>query len=195
MKTIRPVTACALSFLLAGCEQQMGSSGAYKPMDPTPMFADGSSARPLPSGTVPRGQDQADLAYYTGVENGKLVTNPPRPVTAEMLARGQERFTIYCAMCHGRDGYGKGSIVQRGFTPPPSFHSDAARNAALGHYFDVITRGQGAMYSYASRVPVADRWAIAAYIRVLQLSQHAKPEDVPPNEKLADVPPESGGAK
>jgi mono/diheme cytochrome c family protein len=170
----------ALSCLaLSGCGQPMGSTGAYKWEDPTPMFVDGSSARPGIPGTVAHDSATHPGSFYTGTENGQLVTKFPLPVTPELLQRGQERFTIYCSMCHGADGYGHGMIVQRGFTTPPSYHTDALRNAPIGHFFYVMTNGKGAMYPYGSRVPVEDRWAIAAYIRALQYSQHAKESDVP----------------
>jgi mono/diheme cytochrome c family protein len=108
-----------------------------------------------------------------------LVNELPMPVTTELLARGQERFGIYCAVCHGDDAYGQGMIVQRGFPAPPSFHTDRLRQAPAGHFFDVMTRGYGVMYPYASRVTPADRWAITAYIRALQLSQHAPAAALP----------------
>ena len=175
-----------------GCGQPMGHSGAYKPLDPSPAFADGASSRPRVPNTVERGSANHDSAYFTGVQpDGKLATKPPMPITAETLQRGQERFEIHCAMCHGRDGYGHGVVVQRGFSPPPSYHSAALRNAPIGHFFFVMTYGKGAMYPAASRVSVEDRWAIAAYIRVLQLSQHAQRDDVPPDfqTRLEDSAP------
>ncbi len=103
------------------------------------------------------------------------------PVTRQSLARGRERFNIYCAVCHGATGDGNGMIVQRGFPQPPSFHDQRLRDAPAGHFVDVITNGYGVMYSYASRVAPEDRWAIAAYIRALQLSQHAASADAEPN--------------
>ena len=115
----------------------------------------------------------------TGFQNGQLVLDIPVPITAELLGRGQERYGIYCAVCHGADGYGQGMIVQRGFPAPPSFHTDRLREAPAGHFFDVMTRGYGVMYPYASRVTPEDRWAIVAYIRALQFSQHAPIATVP----------------
>ena len=166
--------------LLAGCYQPMSDQGAYKPLDPSPVFADDRSSRdPIP-GTVARGQLNADEAYFTGKSKGKLITEFPRPVTPDLLQRGQERFNINCSMCHGRDGYGNGMVVQRGFIRPPTYHSDAMRAAPIGHFFDVITNGKGAMYPQSGRVSVDDRWAIAAYIRALQLSQFAKQQDAGP---------------
>ena len=187
MKTNSAVRILLSAFgLLAvtGCGQPMGSKGAYKAMDASPLFADGSSARPLPPGTVVRGQARTNSELYAGTtDGGYLTVEIPVRVTPELLQRGQDRFNIYCAACHGRDGYGRGMIVQRGFTHPPSYHTDLLRNAPIGHFFDVITNGKGAMYSYASRVASEDRWAIAAYIRVLQLSQFAKTADVPADAK------------
>jgi mono/diheme cytochrome c family protein len=109
----------------------------------------------------------------------------PPPITDALLARGQERFDIYCAPCHGRVGDGNGMIVQRGFPRPPSYHIDRLRQASAQHFYDVISNGYGAMYSYAIRVAPADRWAIVAYIRALQASQDTKLADVPPSERGA----------
>src|SRR5471030_2552164 len=132
-----------LCVVATGCGQPMGTSGAYKPLDPSPAFADGASARPRVPNTLERGAADHDSVYFTGVQpDGKLAAKPPMPVTAEMLQRGQERFEIHCAMCHGRDGYGRGVVVQRGFSPPPSYHTDALRNAPIGHFFFVMTYGK-----------------------------------------------------
>lgn len=130
---------------------------------------DVSTARAMPAGVIARGQLQDNDALYTGKQNGLLVTSFPIPLTEATLKRGQERYTIYCAPCHGGMGDGKGVIVSRGFSPPPDYYEDKrVLNAPIGHYYDVITNGYGAMYSYAARVPVKDRWAIVAYIRLLQ---------------------------
>ena len=130
---------------------------------------DVSTARAMPVGVIARGQLNDNDALYTGKENGKLVTSFPIPVTEATLKRGQERYTIYCAPCHGGMGDGKGVIITRGFAKPPDYYEDKrVLEAPIGHYYDVITNGYGAMYSYAARVPVKDRWAIAAYIRLLQ---------------------------
>ena len=107
----------------------------------------------------------------------------PRPLTKELLVRGQERFDIYCSPCHGRTGSGDGMVVRRGYRRPPPFHEDRLRNAPVGHFFDVITNGFGAMPDYAAQVKVEDRWAIIAYIRALQLSEHATAEDVPAGQR------------
>jgi mono/diheme cytochrome c family protein len=151
-----------------------------KPQSASAFFADGSSVRPPVDDTVARGQARTDGYYYTGLVNGTPVAAFPSPVTREQIDRGHERYDIYCAVCHGLTGDGDGIIVQRGFPQPPSFNTAALRNAPIGHFYDVITNGYGVMYPYASRVAPADRWAIAAYIRALQLSQHAAPQDVPP---------------
>ncbi len=155
----------------------------YKPLAPTSFFDDGRSERPVVPGTVARGHLQIDEQLYTGKANGALAETFPFPITREDLARGRERFNIFCSPCHGRLGDGQGMIVQRGFPPPPSYHQDRLRQAPVGHFFDVITNGYGRMYSYASRVSPQDRWRIIAYIRALQLSQHATINDVPEEER------------
>lgn len=172
----------ALLLLLAGCaEQEMDKQPKYqRPYQESTFFADGQSARPLVAGTVARGQARTDRAYYEGKVSGDLLINEiPTKVDRKVLARGQQRYNIYCLPCHGATGDGQGMIVKRGFSPPPSFHLERLRDAPSGHYFNAITNGFGAMYSYASRIPVDDRWAITAYIRALQYSQHAKLDDVP----------------
>ncbi len=128
--------------------------------------------QPVPH-TVARGAFNDGSTFYTGLANGTLATTFPVPVTAELVSRGREMFDINCSACHGRDGYGDGMIVQRGFPQPPSFHSDRLRSAPVGHFFDVITEGYGVMYPFGSRINPGDRWAIVSYIRALQFSQHA----------------------
>ncbi len=177
--------AVILMLGLAACGPNMQDQPKYKPQAASAFFADGRAARPPVADTVARGQAQTDSYYATGLVNGTPVAAFPAPVTREQLERGHERYDIYCAVCHGLTGYGDGMIVQRGFPPPPSFHSDALREAPVGHFYDVITNGYGVMYPYASRVAPDDRWAIAAYIRALQLSQHATPDDVPPDQRPA----------
>lgn len=179
--------ACALLFgliLFTACgNPEMNDQKKYTPLEPSTFFDDGKSARELMPNTVARDALRTDTLLYAGMENGKLTTTFPFTITQAVLARGQERYNIFCSPCHGYDGYGKGMIAQRGFSPPPSFHQDQLRNAPIGHFFDVITNGYGAMYSYGDRVPVEDRWAIIAYIRALQLSQDAKLTDVPPQAR------------
>jgi mono/diheme cytochrome c family protein len=153
----------------------------YNPFDPSDFFEDGQSARLPVEGTIPRGEMTLgpEELLYTGKVNGAPAEVFPFPITREALDRGRERFNIYCTPCHGMSGDGDGMIVQRGFRRPPSFHTDALRNAPAGHFFDVITNGFGVMYPYGSRVPPRDRWAIVSYIRALQLSRQAAIEDVP----------------
>ena len=169
----------AFLLLTSGCYQKMAEAPRYDPLEPSSFFADGSSARPLPTDTVPRGRLRDDQALFTGKLNGADVDQFPLPITRQDIDRGQERFDIYCAVCHGRAGYGDGMVVQRGFSRPPSFHVDRLRQAPVGHFFDVVTNGFGSMPSYAAQVPVSDRWAIIAYVRALQLSQSATLDDVP----------------
>ena len=177
--------------LLAGalgataCRQDMQDQPRYKPLAATTFFDDGRASRPTIEDTVARGQLHVDPARYTGKENGKDVDFFPIQITAADLARGQQRFNIFCSPCHGRVGDGHGMIVSRGLRQPPSYHDARLMNAPVGHFFDVMTNGYGAMYSYASRVPVDDRWRIVAYIRALQLSQNAPPDLAQQNPNAA----------
>jgi mono/diheme cytochrome c family protein len=183
---LRPIpllVVAGLAVAAAGCRQDMHDQPRYKPLAASTFFADGRAARPLVPGTVARGQLRADTLLYTGQEDGKDATRFPFPVTADVMARGRERFNIFCSPCHGRTGQGDGMVVRRGFRRPPTYHSDRLRAAPVGHFFDVMTNGFGAMPSYATQVPVRDRWAIAAYIRALQLSEHATIADVPAAER------------
>ena len=154
----------------------MHNQPKYKPLAATDFFGDRRAARPAIADTVARGQLRIDQARYTGKLNGKDVTAIPIQITRDDLERGHDRFEIYCSPCHGRLGDGQGMIVKRGLRQPPSYHDERLVTAPIGHFFDVMTNGYGAMYSYASRVAVDDRWRIAAYIRALQLSQNAPPE-------------------
>jgi mono/diheme cytochrome c family protein len=174
------------SLLIATACQVMGQQPSYRPFQPADLFADGSSAQPPPPDTVPRGQLRDDLALFTGQMNGQEVDQLPFPATREVLNRGQQRFNIYCVPCHGFAGDGNGIVVQRGFTPPPSFHIDRLRQAPIGHFFVIMSNGFGAMPAYTTQIPAApDRWSIAAYIRALQLSQNATLNDVPPDQRPA----------
>lgn len=170
------VLVLAGTLFLTACRQDMHNQPRYKPFAATTFFDDGRSARPAIEDTVARGQLHLDQARYTGKENGKDVDYIPIQITRADLARGQERFNIYCSPCHSRLGDGRGIVVRRGLRQPPNYHEPRLVDAPIGHFFDVMTNGYGAMYSYASRVPVDDRWRIAAYIRALQLSQNAPPE-------------------
>jgi mono/diheme cytochrome c family protein len=169
--------------VLCGCRRGMVHQPRVNPLSENNFFDNASGARPLPAHTVARGQLEEDDTFYTGLTNGHLVAVLPVAVTRELLARGRERFEIYCAVCHGRTGEGNGIVVQRGFPRPPSFHEQRLREAPAGHFFDVIRNGYGVMYSYAARVEPKDRWAIVAYIRALQLSRRATPEDLPSGER------------
>ncbi len=177
--------AAALLSTLAGaaCRQDMHNQPKYRPRRESEIFADGRSARPLVEGTVARGSLREDAAYYTGKSGGQYLTRIPVEVTPALLARGQERFLIFCSPCHGRTGRGDGMIVQRGYKAPSSYHVDRLRAMPIGYFYDVITNGFATMPDYASQIPPADRWAIAAYVRVLQFSERAPVADVPEAER------------
>jgi Cytochrome C oxidase, cbb3-type, subunit III len=182
----RVLSACWILILLAtnACRRDMFEQPYSKPLEPSRFFADNHMAsRPEVPYTVARGELQADTEFYTAKIGTNLVTTLPFPVTKEVLLRGRERFNIYCSPCHDRAGTGHGMIVQRGFPAPPSYHIDRLRAAPVGHFFDVITHGYGVMYPYAARVEPRDRWAIAAYIRVLQASRDARLKDVPATDR------------
>jgi len=179
-----PLLAAAVAAV--GCRRDMFQQPYSKPLGRNDFFQDNQMAsRPLVPHTVARGQLDADRVFYTGKVGTNLVEAFPAPITRATLERGRERYEIYCAPCHGRTGEGNGMIVQRGYPPPPSYHIDRLREAPVGHFFDVMTQGYGVMYSYAQRVAPKDRWAIAAYIRVLQQSRHATLADVPAGERPA----------
>ena len=179
-----------LAILLAGCRLDMHDQPKFKPLRENDFYSDLRSSRPLIGGTVARGQLNEDTYLHTGFVNGKEGDVMPFPATREVLERGRERFNIYCSPCHSQLGDGNGMIVQRGFKRPPSYHIDRLRKAPIGHFYNVMTNGYGAMADYASQIPVSDRWAIAAYIRVLQLSQNANPSDVPAGAAIAARPPQ-----
>ena len=183
------VTALVLSLISTGCRKGMVNQQHLKPLAEEQFFKDGSGSRPIPPHTVARGHLNEDEHFFNGKIDDRLVTTFPAPVTREMIAHGRESFDVYCAVCHGRTGDGDGMIVQRGFPPPPSLHDERLRNAPVGHFFDVITNGYGVMYPYASRVTPDERWEIIAYIRALQLSQHATLDDADPagREQLQTV--------
>jgi mono/diheme cytochrome c family protein len=167
----------------------------FTPQRGTTFYQDGRSARPQVVGTVARGQLHADSYFYTGLENGKEQNALPFPVTLAVLERGQERFNIYCTPCHSRVGNGVGMIVQRGYKPAGNLHDPVRLAEPLSHYFTVITNGYGAMPDYAAQLTPEDRWAVAAYIRALQLSQNAKASDVPAGahiEELKDIADQQG---
>ena len=155
----------------------------YVPLRQSAFFNDARSARPVVEGTVARGQLHDDELMYTGKVKGLDATLFPMRVDAPVMARGQERFNIYGAPCHGRTGQGDGMVVRRGYRRPPSMHQDRLRNAPVGHFFDVMTTGFGAMPDYAAQIKAEDRWAIIASSRALQLSGHATLDDVPVAER------------
>jgi mono/diheme cytochrome c family protein len=177
------VVGLAAAALAAACRQDMHDQPKYKAFRRSDFFGDERSARPLVEDTVARGQLRADAAYYTGKRGTMPIDALPVAVTPALLRRGQERYGIYCTPCHGQTGRGDGMVVQRGYRRPPSFHIDRLRNEKTGYFFDVITSGFGAMPDYAAQVPVADRWAIVAYLRALQLSENARLEDVPADRR------------
>jgi mono/diheme cytochrome c family protein len=186
--------AVALAVLVsaaAACRQEMYDQPKYKPLGESNFYSDRRASRPLPEGTVARGWLRADARLYEGKDGGGLATALPMPLTRELLLRGRERFNIFCAPCHDRTGGGRGMVVRRGYQPPPSLHVERLRDAPAGHFFDVVTNGLGAMPDYASQIPVEDRWAIAAYVKALQLSQYAPVSDVPPEKRggLAESAP------
>lgn len=213
MRTFWLIAALAL---LVGCDRlDMYDQPRYEPLEGSHLFPDGASARPQVEGTVARGHLRDNEPLYTGKEAGKLVSKIPAAVylaihdnepqrfrqpfsetdstdlRLALLERGQERFNIYCSVCHGRVGDGTGMIVERGFRKPPSYHIDRLRNAPAGHFFDVVSNGLGAMPSFANRVDVTDRWAIVAYIRALQLSQNARLDDVPADQQVTLADPQT----
>ena len=177
--------AGVLCLVGAGCRRDMQDQPKMKPYRGTTFFADGLSGRQPVQGTIPRGFLRDDTEYYTGKKSVSSASpstsaeNPfaddtdtfPFPVTEDTVKRGRERYDIFCSVCHGMTGNGDGMVVRRGFRRAASFNDDRLRQAPVGHFFDAITNGWGAMPSYASQIPAQDRWAIVAYIRALQLSQ------------------------
>ena len=160
--------------LLASCRSDMQVQPKFNPLSENDFYADGRSARAPVEGTIARGQLEDDPLLYTGKVEGKEADQFPFALGEKDLARGRERFNIFCAPCHSQLGDGNGMVVQRGFKKPPSYYEARLMKAPVGHFFNVMTNGWGAMGDYSAQVPVADRWRIAAYIRALQLSQSAK---------------------
>jgi mono/diheme cytochrome c family protein len=195
---------------LSGCQQQMASQPSYRPLEASSFFADGQSSRPLIKGTVPRGHLELDWHLYTGripgsesgaegartdrplpvgqnvgankadFDRGQFVDTFPEPVTRETLEHGYNRYMIYCVVCHDPKGTGRGKIVERGYIKPPSYHIPRLRTAPVGRLFAVATEGYGAMPSYEAQISARDRWAIVAFIRALQLSQHFPQKELTP---------------
>jgi mono/diheme cytochrome c family protein len=173
--------AAPACLLLAGCDQ-LAKGTKIQPLEESKFFADGQSSRMPPAHSIAQNGLRLDSVLYAGRNpDGTVSTQFPWPVTAAVLARGQQQYLAICANCHGADGYGEGIIVHRGFPSPPSYHDKRLTQAPVGHFYEVITNGYGAMYPYSSIVDVNDRWAIVAYIRSLQRSQHATVADVPPD--------------
>jgi mono/diheme cytochrome c family protein len=172
------IVAAMILAALAGCHGDMYDQPRYDPLEKSDFFADGRASRPAVAGTIARGDLRDDEALYTGKQDGKLVDTPPLEIDQALIERGRERFNIFCTPCHGRAGYGDGMIVRRGFRQPPTYHSDRLRGVPIGHFFDVMTNGFATMPDYAEQIPVRDRWAIAVYVRALQLSQHARLDEL-----------------
>jgi hypothetical protein len=181
-KKLMMLTTVAV-FAIAACRQQMADQPHQRPLEASNFFDDGMASRPIEPGTVARaGKEQTDQ-QHTAKLDGKLVDTFPFEVTMEVLARGQERYEIFCSPCHDRLGTGQGMIVRRGFTPARSFHDPRLREAPAGHFFEVITQGFGPMPSYANQLSEHDRWAVIAYIRALQLSRNVRLDQLPPEDR------------
>ena len=178
--------------LMAGCRQDMHNQPKFIPQRGTEFFADHRSARPQVENTVARGQLHEDSYFYTGTvvgANGYREEKDllPFPATLTVLQKGQERFNVYCTPCHSRVGNGLGAIVQRGYKPAGNLHDQARRAEPLSHYFYVMTHGYGAMPDYSAQLAPEERWAVAAYIRALQLSQNATDKDVEAGAKVEQL--------
>lgn len=178
-KSMVALTLLFVLVLTLGCRQDMHDQPKYEPLEASSTFSDGRASRPLVEGTIARGHLNDDVALYTGKIGNDFVPKIPFEINEQTLERGQQRYNIYCTPCHDLVGNGVGMVVRRGFKRPSSFHIPRLREAADGYFYDVMTNGFGAMSSYSDQVPVRDRWAIVAYIRALQLSQHAKMDEVP----------------
>lgn len=192
-RALRYVWVFLLATLLAACHVDMYNQPKVQTYDPSSFFADGRGSRPNVAGAVAVGQAQTDEYLYTGLVDGVEGDVMPFEVSRALLERGQEQYNIYCSLCHGVAGYGESVVAQRGGIVPANFHQQRLRDAPIGHFFNIITvgvyrgdpnnGGYQSMYSYASRITAEDRWAIAAYIRALQLSQNATVDDVPPDQR------------
>jgi mono/diheme cytochrome c family protein len=188
------VVACA-ALLLGGCRQDMHNQPKYQPLEGSELFADGAASRTPVEGTVARGLLREDSRLYRGLEaDGSFVATIPLPVTAELVARGRQRFEIYCSPCHGRTGDGQGMVVSRGFKQPESLHAERLHQTQDGYFYDVISNGFGQMSSYASQVKPEDRWAIVSYVRALQLSRRAPAAMLTDDEKQRLATPMAAAA-
>lgn len=172
-----------LCLLLAACHIDMYDQPRYTANQPSDFFEDGRAMRPPVPNTVPMTDEPPDSVMLTGRANGELAVELPMELTAELLERGQTRYNAYCAPCHGLAGDGNGVIAYRGGIQVPSLHNDRLRTVPVGYFFDVITNGINRMYSYANRIPPEDRWAVAAYVRALQLSQNVDANDLTAEER------------
>ncbi|WP_263366770.1 c-type cytochrome [Edaphobacter bradus] len=179
--------AMAATLVLAGCRQDMHDQPKFFPQRGTSFYADGRSVRPQVANTVARNQLHENSYFYTGLVDGKEGNEMPFPVTLQVLQRGQERYNVYCTPCHSRVGNGAGMIVERGYAQAGNFHTARLEAAPLGHFFNVISNGYGAMPDYSAQVAPADRWAIVAYIKALQLSQNATEADVAPGAHVESM--------
>ena len=196
--TTLAATAVAL-LLAAGCRQDMHDQPRVRPLGESDFWADGQGARPVPAHTVARGNLRADTLYYTGrTAAGQLTATlpPPLALSRELLEHGRDRFTIFCTPCHDSTGSGRGMVVRRGFKQPPPYQLERLRQVPIGHFYDVMTNGFGVMASYASQIPPEDRWAIAAYVRALQLAGGARLGELPAADRarLAALPAADAGA-
>lgn len=192
MRSVKYPIRLALSVVVVGassaaCRMDMHDAPRYEAYEESALFADGKASRPVVPGTVARGELTVENSrFYEGRDkNGALLDHLPPEVRLNegLLARGKERYEIYCTPCHDFSGTGNGMIVRRGFKKPPSLHNTRLLEAPLGHFYEVISKGYGSMYNYAASVKPRDRWAIAAYIRALQLSHNADIDDLPPGQK------------
>lgn len=183
--------ACIAALALAACDQPQANQPKYQPLEYSDFFGDARSSRDLVANTVARGHLRDNEALFTGKLRGQELTTFPLEVTAQLVSTGHERFSIFCAQCHGRTGDGSGMLVQRGYARPPSFHEDRLVTATVGHIFDVASNGFGRMPDYSGPTSAHERWAIIAYIRALQLSRRVSPEELSPADraKLAAAPP------
>ncbi len=172
------VLAAGLALLLTACGNNMADQPKLQALEASPYFPGGGALPPV-GDTVSREVGAIDPVFFTGQQGGALATELPIELSVELLQRGQERYDIYCAVCHGYTGAGDGMIVTRGFPAPTSFHAERLLAQPVGYFFNAATNGFGRMYGYASRIPPEDRWAISAYVKALQLSQNATQDDVP----------------
>jgi len=169
---------------VTGCRQGLYDQAKYEPFEGSPLFANGTSARPLPAHTVARGHLREDVGYFTGaIGPNEYRATFPMEVTPQVLARGEQRFNIFCSPCHGRAGVGNGMVVQRGYKRPASYMEDWVRSSPPGFFVNVMVQGYGVMPSYASQVPPEDRWAIAAWIRVLQSARDVPFGELSPEQQ------------